>query len=236
MKFNVAFKHIWWGILLFGCLLLLGQRFHIIQKGPLSDYDVVVVGLLVLIALMPFFSELSFLGFSIKKDMTEFKREVKDDILDLKYEVTNVMNNNANANINFDLNVPIPDEELSTLEEEYKAILNQSLPESDARNSFNFDVPRETSLFFEARYSIEQELRRLWNNHFNEDNFTSYTINKIIQKLAQNKIVPNNLAQIIKEVYSICTPAICGEKPSKNQFAFIKEVVPGLLAVLKEVD
>lgn len=201
--------YIWWGILIIGSSFLLKERFKIIQTGTLTTFDSIAIAVFIVLALIPFFSEMSFLGLTIKKDISELKKDVKEEIKEIKHYIINAVdvNNRLNTSINIGQPVvPPPDEQLNKLEERFRVIIRDTLAEKGIRNVpqlvKDFDVPENNRLLFSARYLIEKELRRIWKSRFEPeaDSRRVYPISRMVDELVKNQILPLNLGGIIKDV------------------------------------
>lgn len=242
MKFNKWFMYIWWGVLILCDVVLLHSRFASIKEGAITAFDTIVIAVFVILVLIPFFSEISFLGLTIKKDIAELKKDVKEEIKDIRQYVANNVDNKFNASLSFGQSMaPPPDEQLDELEGRIKVIMRDVLTEKGITKApalaGDFDVPEKTRVLFSARYLLEKELRRIWKSRFapGEDTKRLYPLHNMIYILVDNKIIPSSLGGIIRDVYSICTPAIHGDDPTDIQIEFVKEVAPVIIGALKEI-
>lgn len=84
MNFSNRFKIWWWGILLFILTIIVGWRLVI---NSLTDVDVFIFIFWFILALFPIISEVSIFGVSIKKDLENFKNEIRGHVLDIKNHI-----------------------------------------------------------------------------------------------------------------------------------------------------
>lgn len=79
---------------------------------------------------------------------------------------------------------------------------------------------------------IEKEIREIYQlTSFVED--SRHNSIKILKELKQNEIIPPYLANAIREVITVCNPAIHGEDVSKVQINFVKELAPKIIHLLR---
>jgi hypothetical protein len=243
MQFSKWFKYVWWSLLLVLCSVMIIIRFDDVKKGSLNSFDTVLIGVFALLALLPFFSEMSLLGFSLKKDISEFKNQVKEDVKELKSQINNTIGISNGFTPHIYLGPPPPsDEQLDKLEDRVKDIIKITLEEKGITKLTNinhkFDIPEDIQIMLFSRYQLEKELKRIWINrfdgHVNERNL--FSISLMIKDLTINEILSRNLGGVIKEVYSICSSTIHGEEPSEGKIKFIKDVFPELIATLKQLS
>lgn len=243
MQFSKWFKYVWWSLLLVFCFVLIIIRFSFIKNGSFNSFDTVLIATFCLLALLPFFSEMSLLGFSLKKDISDFKEQVKEDVKELKSQINSTIgiSNGFNPNIYLGQTTPPTDEQLRVLEDRIKVIIKSTLDEKGITKLTNinhkFEIPEDIQITLFARYQLEKELKRIWINRFDGllDERNLFSVNLMIKDLAGNDIIPLNLGGVIKEVYSVCSSSIHGKEPSENKIKFIKDVFPELIATLKQI-
>ncbi len=54
--------------------------------------------------------------------------------------------------------------------------------------------------------------------------------------MARNELIDQQMADVIREVYSICSLAIHGEKAAESQVGFVKKNGPELIKALRAVS
>ena len=102
MNFSNKFKICWWvGIL----LILSVVGIYRICIAEFNAFDITLIILWFSLVLFPIISEVSFLGFSIKKDIEKATQEIKSSIMEIRNTFQPVVNIN-----NFDKTTPSKDE------------------------------------------------------------------------------------------------------------------------------
>ncbi|MCK4474082.1 hypothetical protein KAU40_02365 [Candidatus Parcubacteria bacterium] len=84
MNFSNRFKIWWWGILLFILTIIAGWRLAI---NSFTNVDIFIFTFWFILVLFPIISEVSIFGINIKKDLEDFKNEIKGHILDIKNHI-----------------------------------------------------------------------------------------------------------------------------------------------------
>ena len=87
MKFHAIFKYIWWvvTIIAFGTILYL--RKDDILGGKPQAFDTTLLAIIAALLLLPFFSELSLLGVTLKQQLDEVKKDIKQDVKEQVYSM-----------------------------------------------------------------------------------------------------------------------------------------------------
>ena len=233
------FRIIWWVALSAGLLYLLSERFTAIQNGTATSVDAFLFLILVILLLLPLFSEFDFFGVKLKAHIQEMKVEVKEEVKELRKEIINLGISNQ-VNPNFYLHPP-PDSKLPELEKQYKEILSElksrdfGAPETDLQTELL--MPTDVNYLFTVRFTIEKELRRIWRDRgFEESSRRPIPINKMLSMLHNEELLDPALPKMIREVYSVCSPAIHGEEVSEKQVAFVKDIAPKLITTLMDIS
>lgn len=84
MNFSNLFKIWWWGILLFILTIIAGWRLAV---NSFTNVDIFIFTFWFILVLFPIISEVSIFGINIKKDLEDFKDEIKGHILDIKNHI-----------------------------------------------------------------------------------------------------------------------------------------------------
>ncbi len=242
MKFSERFKYLWWILLMIVCSISIIQRFQFIKDGSLSSFDSILLGALILLVFLPFFAEMSILGFTLKKDISELKNEVKDEIQEMKNFVQNSIGLSNRLNSNIYVGNITPDEHLGKLEIRIREVIKKTMNEKGiirlSNINYDFDISEDDQIMLFARYQLELELRRIWLNNF--EGYVSekslYSISSMVKDLIINDIISNELGNAIKKAYDVCSAAIHGREKSSNKIRFIKDVFPELIATLKQIN
>lgn len=98
MQFSNKFKVTWWIILILIGSLLLYLQWHDFARNHPTTFDTVLLGIVAALLLIPLFSEISFLGVSVKQSI----EKVKEEIAGLKNEISNRIEFNPQIQVGFD--------------------------------------------------------------------------------------------------------------------------------------
>lgn len=178
-----------------------------------------------------------------KEEVKDFKTEIRQNFLTLTSTVSNSINNLNNqvqtVNNYNGYPPPPPDTKLPELESEIDRLVKAKLKEHGVSFSDLINVPVNNIELFKIRYSIEIQLRRIWEGRFANDElnfrFRHKPIIKIIQDLSESEIIDKNFYGILREILSICNYAIHGEEVTDNQFKFVENSSKQVLDYLRYV-
>jgi hypothetical protein len=244
MKLPNWFKITWWIILLLLTGTILFKRYDAITTGQSVPADVFVFLIFVALMLVPIFSEIEFFGLKLKKEIEELKADINLKFGDIKNEIRTSQNQTLNQTIQAygQYGPPPPDSKLPELEEEIDRIVKAKLQEHgviiDQPLASRIDVPDDNLTMFKVRYNIETQLRRIWENRFDEKafdpRFRHQPTMRIIQDLTKFEIIDNNFYGILREILSICNYAIHGEQVTDKQVNFVSKNAKFVLDYLRE--
>ncbi len=243
MKLPNWFKIVWWVALVALLTRFLNVRYPDIVAGRAAPADIVVFVIWVALLLAPLFSEVSLLGITLKQELDELKGFISTQIGDMKNEVRNAVDVRTTFSPHFNIPAPAPDAQLPELEARIKAALSDALAAHGVRPSISASplvAPEHASLLFAARFNIENELRRIAEGRqiFSS---TSHLVRRplpifqLVRHLSEAELIEPQIASAIREVYSVCSPAIHGEPVTKAQVSFVREVTPELVATLRAI-
>jgi hypothetical protein len=241
MKLPNWFKIIWWLLLLFLVTRFLYQRYPELVQGHATPADVFIFLVWVALALVPIFQEISFFGITLKQEIKKLRAELGAQISSLSAEVQNSVQVRTQINPQFTFLPPPPDAQLPQIEKRVQAAVEaalkahgvapQVIPVQEAL------VDDDTLFLFQARLSMERELRRIWASRFRDaEERRLMPIIQITRALVTSELIEATLAEGIREVYSVCSPAIHGETPSQAQVKFVREILPRLLTALRSIQ
>lgn len=240
MKFPSWFRYIWWITIFIASGYLLYQRYSAISSGKANSVDLFILVIWVALALVPLFQEISLPGIALKQQMEEFKQDVRKEFLNIRATLSNVVDVRTQTNLYYP--APPPDTQLPELAEKVKTAVLDAIekyglqPISEEVESILPSVEDNVQYLFVARYSLEKELRRIWKQRFgDEEGQRLQPIYKLVAGLTQAELIDKKLGHLIREAYSVCSPAIHGEDVSEAKLRFVKDVVPDLLNVLKAI-
>lgn len=239
MKLPNWFKIGWWVILSVALIITLWSRFSAIQNGTATGVDAFLFLILTILLLLPLFQEFDFFGVKLKAQIAEVKTELREQVSSLRQDILNVgVTTQFNPQINL---APPPDSSLPTLEENFRRILKETLEEHQIQQPVDIQsellVPHDVNYLFLVRYNLEKELRRIWRDRFGGGvERRPVPIFRIVQSLRETELLDPKLGNIIREVYSACSPAIHGEEVSQRQVAFIRDIAPELITALMRIN
>ncbi len=228
MKLPNWFKITWWVVLLIISGTILLQRYSDITTGRSVLVDAFIFLVFVALMLLPIFSEIEFFGIKLKKGIDELKDEIRIKFGDIQNEIRNNQTQTLNATFQ-GFGPPPPDNTLPELEAKIVRILKTKLAEHGLSEGppieAGVEVPDNNIQMFKVRYSIETELRKIWERRFEiadlDDNKRHTPITKILQDLLAYEMIDRNFYGILREILSICNYGIHGENISDKQVAFV---------------
>ncbi len=240
MKINNTFKIIWWILLLLITSGFLLFRLNDIVNGKSVPFDIFLFIIFVALMLAPIFSEVEIFGIKLKQEIQDLKHEINLKFGDIKNEIRNSQNQTLNATFH-GFGPPPPDNKIPELEQKIDQILKaQSKSNIHHEDIVNrIEIPQDSIEMFKVRFSIEKEIRRIWEQRFSqESNFKNrhLTIMKIIQDLSEYEIISHNFNGVLREILSICNYAIHGEKLSANQVRFVSNNAAEVIEILKQIS
>lgn len=205
-------------------------------------------GLLVLTAvliLLPFISEVSAFGFTVKKQIEEVKKELKQNIKDETQSIRNEIvalgiSNRLTSNVVLQTGLPNPppDSELAEIKDQITKVLDQFHEQRGIRDLpiLHPDVSENTIYVFQQRYLVEREIKRIWSTRVRNGNFYRYPpFSRMVEDLVRFEIITPNLGGSLKEVFAVASSVVHGDEPSKEKSSFLKEVGTGILATLSKI-
>jgi hypothetical protein len=239
------FRRLWWvvSIALTGYVIFV--RFPSITSAQPTSFDTGLLAIVTILILLPFISEVSAFGFTVKKQINEAKKEIKQDV---KEEVQTIRNeifalgitNRLTSNVILQSGVPNPppDNALNEIRSQINEMLKQfqhdrGLREVQPQPS---NVSENTVFAFEQRYLVEQEVRRIWSTRIKDGDFYRYSsFSRMVDDLAKYELITSNLAPPLKEVYAVASAAIHGNEPSQEKIDFLRQVAPEVISTLSSI-
>ena len=237
MSFPQWFKYIWWGAITLALSILLLMRIPSIVAGNSTAADVLLLTLWLALALAPLFQQISLPGVSLRQEIEDFRREVKQELTNVRTTIASTVDVRTNI-----YPTPPSDMRLPEIEERVSAAVN------DAFERYGIPSPKEkpepelpyvdenTQFLMMARYSLEKEIRRIWQERFDEEQTRRPLLfHRLVQDLASIDVIDAKLGHLMREVYSVCSPAVHGEPVSQAKVGFVGDTVPELLALLRAI-
>ncbi len=240
MDWSRTFKAIWWLILVVTVGAYLVVRFPALSLGGASAPDVAVFLVWIGICLGPLYQEVELPGIKLRQEVRELKKEVKEELASFKAEVNSRVDVRSNVAPQFWFGQPPPDSELPKSEARALDLLEKFMRLSghpdDPRVPTELAVDENVRLLFQARHNIEKELRSLAEPlELDVQQRRGMPLSRMLWTLTKEEIIPPDLGGIVREIYSVCSPAIHGEPVTQAQVDFVKETAPEVVAVLRTI-
>lgn len=232
MRLPNWFKVVWWALLIALLTFFLSQRYPDLVEGRATPSDVFVFSVWAALVLVPLFQELNLFGIELKQEVRELRSELKSELVNLRSQIRSTAEAEARVNL-----VPLPDAELPSLEKRAQVAIKKTIQQHGSPHEPSLiSVDDYTQVLFEARYSIERELRRIAAARLDiSGEGNPRPIVEVIGTLVESQLLDFGLASAIREVYAICSFAVHGQTPSEAQVRFVENVLPGLLKALHAI-
>ena len=236
MKLPNWFRIIWWLVLLGAISYVIVHRHDALVTGQGSFGDIFLLLIWVALFLVPIFQEVDIFGIKLKQHINELKREVDG----LRTDIRNTIDVKTQFSPTFNILSAPPDAQLPAIEERYRRILDDTLKKYGVvpqKDETLIEIPENTLFLFKARYMIEREISRIWDQRMSSEMFTRpLSISRMATDLANEGFIPHELISVIRDVYAAASPAIHAREVSKPRIDFVREVVPELIAALKAIQ
>ena len=240
MKLPNWLKILWWLVLTGALTYFLLARLPDLFSGKAAAADVAVFGVWASLLLAPLFTEVSFLGVTLKNEIEEMRNALSVQLNDIRTDVRSAVDVRTTVSPQFNIPAPVADTQLPQLEERVKSAVSAALEVHGIKGQ-----PRESPLtvnddvafLFATRYNIEVELRRIAQGRD-----VSSAVRRplpsfqLVRTLSQAEVLEPSLGNVIREVYAVCSPAIHGEAVTEAQVEFVKDVGPQLVAALRTIQ
>ncbi len=238
MKLPNWFKIIWWLVLVSVLSTFLVHRYPELAAGHAVPADIVVFVIWVALLLAPIFSEVSLLGITLKQKLDDLKDYVANQITDVRNDVRNAVDIRTTFSPHINIPAPATDAQLPEIEKRIKSAVSDALAEHGIQQPpppTQVTVSKEVGLLFATRYNLEKELRRISETRQLMGEARRVSPQQLIRELSHAGLLESRLANAIREVYSVCTPAIHGESVTQAQVTFVQDVSPGLITALRAI-
>jgi len=223
VKFHPYFKVAWWIALICTLTAMAAYRWHLLQTEASATLDSILISTLIGLLLLPLFSELKILGITLKQSTDD-----PDD------------------------RPPSPSPGFSTVDEEerIRAIIRQELDKNGVSErscqmpAKYLDTDDET-IVAAITNAIEGEIERVYvrthSRIFDDARISLGTYSPLpaggmVQALNKAGIVSDELVRIVRKILMIGWGAANGFTPDGAQVSYVKEVGPGILAILKAIN
>jgi hypothetical protein len=238
MKLPLWFKVIWWLLLCCITSFLFYKRIPAIEAGQSAPIDVFIFLVLVVLLLAPVFQEVSFFGLKFKQAVDELQKQLVTQLTDFKSEIKSTITTNSNVSVT--IPPPPSDDQLPEIEDRIKKAVSQAFEEQGFKPSKfipEMETDDKTLFLFKIRHAIESKLRKI--AEYTESYTVSrrpLSINQLTDLLVRQELLHPKIANAIREIYSVCSPAIHGEPVSDAQVAFVRDVSPQVVEALTQIE
>jgi hypothetical protein len=236
MKFPTWFKITWWLLIICFLGFISYQRYDSIVNGTTTGADVAIFIILIVLLVSPLFQEVNFMGFGVKQQIESLKNDIKKDITNLNSQIKNVVYIYPQK--------PPTDAEIKDLEETNKPILEKNLaergvsPELKTRAIAKDYLSELIKELFNIRFNIEREIKRIAQTFRLEQGEEKQIIpaNRLSSIIANQGIIDREVAELVREIYNICSAGLHGEDISDASLEFVRDTSPDIIAYLKSID
>jgi rubrerythrin len=222
-------KAIWWLVLFMCSLIYIWFNNSRIISSPV-DLDKIVVIIFVLLAFMPLVQELSFAGFSMKREIESVKNELKSEVQKVKFDIMQFSINNSQ---NSDIKIDIGKEILPSKETMKNDLLTTSESRVNKEDSSIYDsISDNTIELFKSRFLIEERLTSIASKYEIEVNRGLKATSK---SLLTAELINRRTYEYINKVLAICNRGIHGELIDVHYLDYVKDILPEILEGLSAI-
>ena len=240
MKLPNWFKIIWWIAITGFTAYLFYLRFPAISQNKSTSTDSFIFIVLVALLLVPIFQEVSLFGLKFKQAIDELKQNISMQLTDFKSDIQTTITNTSNVNLTFPYPPP-PDDQLPDLEQRIRSAISEVLQEEGIVGPSTitediFEINDDVEYLFKVRHTIEKKLRNIASYFADLPDRKPIPIYKLSNILVNQELLHPKIAHAIREIYSVCSPAIHGESVTKAQVNFVKDVAPQVIDALNQIE
>jgi len=225
---------VWWLFLVCLLSIYLFQRLEALKSGHSVPVDVFVFLVWAALLVAPLFKEVSFWGLKFKQELEETRKHISSQLFAMENRIQNSVAVSPQFNIGT-VPAPPPDMQLPALQEKLDLILGEikSKPATATASDWHpAAADDKVEYLFRTRLQLETELRRLYKELAGTDAPRIGAL-RLLPNLISAGVISDEMAVVVREVYSVCSPAIHGETVSEAQIQFVRHVAPPLVAQLK---
>lgn len=220
------YKKVWWLVILILTSLYFRNNYIRITLNP-TVIDIVIVGCWIIVIFMPLISEISLMGFTVKKEIESVKNELRKEVLGIKYDIVSLasIHSNNNNSIYFS-NERIP------MESEVKSIIDNKTtnhgdsikikPEGENIVEDFPDISDNNIYLFKVRLTLEKKIIDLMKIYaISESSNIKTNITLLRHCGAINMITEDKLLKVL----SICNRGVHGEVIDNEYISYVKVVL-----------
>ncbi|WP_024333391.1 hypothetical protein [Desulfotignum balticum] len=241
MKLSNWFKIPWWILITGFTGYIFYSRWGYISEGKSAPVDIFIFLVLVALLLAPIFQEVSLFGLKFKQEVDKLKEHVSTQLAIFKADIQTVISNSVNTSVTVSSGTPPTDDQLPKIEEKIRETLREYLGETQLppiKESVSdlLTIDKKTQFLFQTRYLIEKNLREITAAlGIQEEYRRPIPISKLTSILINHELLNPKIAHAIREVYSVCSPAIHGEEYTDAQFEFVRDIGPEIIRSLEKL-
>jgi len=233
------FRAVLWVSALALCLYLTLTRFASVTAAKPTPFDTAILAFTAILILLPFVSEVTAFGVTVKRQIEEVKKELKAETGEIRNELR-MMNMTASqsSNVYFQGTPGVPNASLPAYGDWIRDLLQRFQEESGIRDTppRPSAVPAGSAFAFEQRYQIEREVKRLWSARVVRDDFQRFpNFYRMVDDLVLAQLVTADLARPLKEVYQVASTLMHGFETEPEKEAFLREVGPAVVMTLSAI-
>lgn len=242
MWFTKNFRALWWFFLIVLLSIFIFHRFSSLTRGDAKAIDFLIFIVWTGVCLGPLFAEIQLPGITLKQKIEDTKKELSKDIDSLRSEIRNSIEIRSQVSpsvwIGTGFQEPTPDNKLKDVEQRLHSAINRLENQgyqlhSRPSNHSSSTLSEHEMILFSTRRDIEVELRAIvFTDRFNN---RYIPIGRVLEELVANELADQQMADVIRELYSICSRSIHGEKASEAQVEFVKRNGPELISALRAI-
>ncbi|MDP2859729.1 MAG: hypothetical protein Q8P50_17390 [Bacillota bacterium] len=242
MQFPVRFRYYWWASLMVVSALYVQARWSAILGGNGTTADTTVLGLMIALALVPIFSEVTVLGVSLKQKIDEAKREIKQDVkeslLNLRMSLSSEMQSVVNVYPQYTrLEAPNADELVQLSKKVDDLAARYEHPAAKEKKAVREpSVPSAAEKAFASRYKLESAVRQAWEKRFGAPaKGLQPTMKRMIDDLVvrEQALLPE-IGDLALKTYAIGSTGVHGRVPTENELAFLDAATPKLAEIISK--
>lgn len=239
MRIPVWFQVLWWFAIVITLTLFLSARYGRFLDGTAKPQDIFLSLIWFALILMPLFSEVKLFGVSLKREIESLRSDVSHGFTNLRSDIRNAIEVRAQVNPVFNIPGPPPDAQLLAIEQRLTRAFDEALRSRGLTpvQPREIEAPDDVLFLFRARYNVEKEVRRLWQQRMDQPQATRYrSVSLMAEGLEHAQIIDPRIASGIIEVYRATSPGVHGVAVTPGQVRFVHDVAPSVIAALRAIE
>lgn len=237
-----TFRNVWWVLITIATASFFYTRLPAIRQGTSAPVDVFIFLVLVALLLAPIFKEVSFFGLKFKQAIDDLQKQISTQLSVMKVDLQSTIVNSNNVNVNLPPSPP-PDDQLPGLEARIRGTLEEFLREQGieatataAAEEPQLQVDSNTDFLFRTRHVIEKKMRCIASIYADFPERRAVPMHRLASVLVREELLNPELASAVREIYSVCSPAIHGDTVTEAQVSFVRDVAPQVIDALTEIE